>query len=80
MKALYAQSLTDEERQILRQSLKASNGFTVRRAQMLLLSADERLKVEAAGGVFLSHSVKYVYHATPLIPRDIRRISRGKTK
>jgi transposase len=49
MKPLYARSLTDEERQVLRQSLKASNGFTVRRAQMLLLSADEGMKVDAIG-------------------------------
>jgi transposase len=49
MKALYARSLTEEERQILRQSLKSRNGFTVRRAQMLLLSADEGLKVDAIG-------------------------------
>ena len=49
MKPLYARSLIDEERQVLRQSLKSSNGFTVRRAQMLLLSADEGLKVDAIG-------------------------------
>lgn len=49
MKALYARPLTDEERQILHQSLKSSNGFTVRRAQMLLLSGDEGLKVDAIG-------------------------------
>ena len=49
MKPLYARSLTDEERQVLRQSLKSSNGFTVRRAQMLLLSAEEGLKVNAIG-------------------------------
>jgi transposase len=49
MRALYARPLTDEERQILRQNLKSSNGFTVRRAQMLLLSADEGLKVAAIG-------------------------------
>ena len=49
MKALFARPLTDEERQILRQSLKSSNGFTVRRAQMLLLSADDGLKVDAIG-------------------------------
>jgi hypothetical protein len=40
MKPLYARELTEEERQVLRQSLKSVNGFTVRRAQMLLLSAD----------------------------------------
>jgi transposase len=49
MKPLYARPLTDEEREVLRQSLKSSNGFTVRRAQMLLLSADEGLKVDAIG-------------------------------
>ena len=49
MKALYTRPLTDEERQILRQSLKSSSGFTVRRAQMLLLSADEGLKVDVIG-------------------------------
>jgi transposase len=49
MKPLYARTLTDEERQVLRQSLKSNNGFTVRRAQMLLLSADEGLKVDAIG-------------------------------
>jgi transposase len=49
MKPLYARPLTNEERQVLRQSLKSNNGFTVRRAQMLLLSADEGLKVDAIG-------------------------------
>ena len=34
---------------MLRQSLKASNGFTVRRAQMLLLSAEEQRKVDEIG-------------------------------
>lgn len=48
MKPLYARPLTDEERQVLRQSLKSSCGFTVRRAQMLLLSAEGR-KVAAIG-------------------------------
>lgn len=49
MKPLYARELTDEERVVLRQSLKCSNGFTVRRAQMLLMSADEQLKVDEIG-------------------------------
>lgn len=49
MKALYVRPLTEEERQTLRQSLKSSNGFTVRRAQMLLTSADEGLKVDRIG-------------------------------
>lgn len=49
MKPLYARSLTDEEREALRQSLKSSDGFTVRRAQMLLMSAEEQLKVDEIG-------------------------------
>jgi transposase len=49
MKPLYARSLTDEERAILRQSVKSNDGFRVRRAQMLLLSADEQLKVDEIG-------------------------------
>jgi len=49
MNPLYARSLTEEERQRLRDGLKSSDGFTVRRAQMILLSADEGLKVEAIG-------------------------------
>ena len=49
MKPLYARPLTEEERQNLRQNLKSANGFTVRRSQMLLMSADEHLKVDAIG-------------------------------
>lgn len=49
MRALYARELTEEEREHLRRSLKSNNGFTVRRAQMILKSADERLKVDEIG-------------------------------
>jgi transposase len=49
MKPVYARSLTDEEREGLHQSLRSSNGFTVRRAQMLLMSADEQFKVDEIG-------------------------------
>ncbi len=49
MKPLYVRTLTDEERKVLHQSLKSSNGFTVRRSQMLLMSADEQLKVDEIG-------------------------------
>jgi len=45
MRPLYARELTEEEQQQLRQGLKSSSGFTVRRAQMILQSADEGLKV-----------------------------------
>lgn len=49
MKPLHARELTDEEREVLHHSLKSSHGFTVRRAQMLLMSADEHLKVDEIG-------------------------------
>jgi transposase len=49
MKPLYARALTEEERQVLRQSLKSGNGFAVRRAQMILMSVDEQLKVDEIG-------------------------------
>jgi len=49
MKPLYARELTDEERDSLRQSLKSSDGFRVRRAQMILMSADDHLKVNEIG-------------------------------
>ena len=49
MKPLYARCLTDEERNKLRQSLKSNNGFAVRRAQMILMSAEEGLKVDEIG-------------------------------
>lgn len=45
MRPLYARELTEEERMELREGLKSSSGFTVRRSQMLLKSADEGLKV-----------------------------------
>ncbi len=46
MRALYARELTKEERKQLQRSLKSKSGFTVRRAQMILKSADAGLKVE----------------------------------
>lgn len=49
MKPLYARPLTQAERKTLHQSLKSPDGFSVRRAHMLLLSADEGMKVEAIG-------------------------------
>lgn len=49
MKPLYARRLSDEERQTLHESLKSANGFRVRRSQMLLMSADEHLKVDQIG-------------------------------
>lgn len=49
MRSLYARELTEEERKDLRGNLKSGNGFTVRRAQMILKSADEGLKVDEIG-------------------------------
>jgi transposase len=49
MKPLYVHALTDKERARLHQSLKSSDGFTVRRAQMILMSAEEGLKVDEIG-------------------------------
>lgn len=44
MKPLYARPLTTDERAALQVGLKSKSGLTVRRSQMLWLSADERLK------------------------------------
>ena len=65
MKPLYARELTDEEREVLHQSLKSSNGFTVRRSQMLLMSADEHLKVDEIGRRVGCHgqAVRQAIHA-----------------
>jgi transposase len=49
MRPLYARTLTEEERQRLQEGLRSSDGFTVRRAQMILMSADKGLKVDAIG-------------------------------
>ncbi len=40
----YARELTDEERNELEQGLRSATALTVRRCQILLMSADERLK------------------------------------
>ena len=44
MKTLYARDLTEEERSKLKQGLRSSSSFTVRRCQIVLLSGDDRLK------------------------------------
>jgi len=49
MKPLYVRPLTKDEQESLRANLKSADGFTVRRAQMLLMSAEERLKVDEIG-------------------------------
>jgi transposase len=46
MKALYARTPTHEERRALQAGLHAKEALTVRRCQMILLSADEVLKVD----------------------------------
>jgi len=43
MGTLYARKVTEQERDELEQGLRSSTAFTVRRCQILLMSADERL-------------------------------------
>jgi transposase len=49
MKALYARQPTQAEREQLEAGLKSNIALTVRRCQMILLSADEQLKVDEIG-------------------------------
>jgi transposase len=49
MKALRVRDITSEERQVIEQGLKSASAFTVRRCQILLMSADEALKPREIG-------------------------------
>ena len=49
MRAIYARTPSKEECQALETGLKSSVGLTVRRAQIILLSADEGLTAKAIG-------------------------------
>ena len=49
MKTLYARDVTEEEHQKLKQGLRSSSSFTVRRCQIVLLSGTERLKPAEIG-------------------------------
>jgi transposase len=49
MKALYARPPTEEERKQLEAGLKSTIALTVRRCQMIMMSVDERLKVDVIG-------------------------------
>lgn len=49
MSAIYARPPTDEERRALRAGLKSEHGITVRRSQIILLSADQQLKAGQIG-------------------------------
>jgi transposase len=49
MKALRVRDITPEERRGIEQGLKAASAFTVRRCQILLMSADEKLKPREIG-------------------------------
>jgi transposase len=44
MKALYVREITEAERKEIEHGLRSSSAFTVRRCQILLMSADEQLK------------------------------------
>jgi transposase len=49
MKPIYARPPTEEERHRLVAALKAAEGITVRRSQIILISADEKLKAGEIG-------------------------------
>jgi transposase len=49
-KPLYVRELSEAERGGLRAGLKSKSGFSVRRSQMLLMSGEEKLKVDEIGG------------------------------
>ena len=65
MKTLYVRPPTEEEREELQKGLKSALSFTLRRCQILLWSADERLKIgEIAKRLQLSHeAVRQVIQA-----------------
>ena len=49
MRAIYARPPNEVERQVLQAGLKSNQGITVRRCQIILLSADQQLKAGAIG-------------------------------
>lgn len=49
MKALQVRDITPEERQVIERGLKSVSALTVRRCQILLISADEKLKPREIG-------------------------------
>ena len=49
MKALRVRDITPEERQVIERGLRSGSAFTVRRCQILLMSADEELKPREIG-------------------------------
>ena len=65
MKTIYVGPLREEEREALRKGLKSALSLTMRRSQILLWSADERLTIgEIAQRLQLSHeAVRQVIQA-----------------
>jgi transposase len=65
MKPLYARALTEAEQTTLRHNLKSADGLTVRRTQMILMSAEEGLKVDEIGRRLGCHgqTVRETLHA-----------------
>jgi transposase len=49
MRPIYARTPTEEERRKLKAAMKSTEGITVRRSQMILMSADEELKAGEIG-------------------------------
>ena len=64
MKTIYVRPLKEEEREEVRKGLKSTLSFTLRRCQIVLWSADERLTIgEIANRLQLSHeAVRRVVH------------------
>ena len=71
---LFVRPLTDAERQVLRDSLRASNAFALRRAQIALASAAGERSGEIAARVgFTTQGVRAVIHAFNRRGLDILR-------
>ncbi len=64
MKALFVRALTELERRALRAGLRSRQGFTLRRAQILLASADQQAPAQIARRVgCASQTVRNTIHA-----------------
>ena len=65
MRAIIARTPSEEERQELGIGLKSSVGFTVRRSQIILMSADKKLTAKAIGEQVgqSDQQVRHVLHA-----------------
>jgi transposase len=64
MKALFVRELSSEEKKVLQQGLHSSSGFTVRRCQILLSSAEGKTPIQIASAIHCSDQcVREAIHA-----------------